>query len=284
MYCDMHYDVYCQLWPSSGGEVPIWTLVAGLEDELKEWRRTGLVSDLSGREVSKVAVIEYLVKLRGYSYLHAKWMNAAEVEEDGALSANALKKFERRIALDEPVDTFYEKHMIIERVIAHRHKRGQLEYMVKTHGLSYAECSWERAKLLSEADAMRCIQTYHAACHIEMSAVASVSKSTATAWLKSGVQLELASVGEYGGGSWAVVKLLESVSGKVQSLPLVGPELPIQPEQPFLPYALCLHKPQQPLLRSTLTTGACVDRIHLTCRSTGASRGEGDVISGGRCG
>lgn len=69
----------------------------GLEDEFKEWRRTGQVNDVAGREVSKVEVREYLVKLRGYSHRQTKWMVAAEVEEDGSLSANALKKFEKRL-------------------------------------------------------------------------------------------------------------------------------------------------------------------------------------------
>ena len=70
-------------------------------------------------------VREYLVKLRGYSYRQSKWMVHAEVEEDGSLSANALKKFEKRHE-KEAVDVSYQNHLRVERVFSHRHKRGQL--------------------------------------------------------------------------------------------------------------------------------------------------------------
>ena len=47
------------------------------------------------------------------------------VEEDGPLSANILKKFEKRPQAGEAIDKSHERHLQIERVISHRHRRGR---------------------------------------------------------------------------------------------------------------------------------------------------------------
>jgi hypothetical protein len=79
------------------------------EDEHKEWRRTGRVGDISAREITKVEVRELLVKLRGYSYLRSKWLSVAEIEADGPLSINILKKFEKLRNAGEPVGIGYRQ-------------------------------------------------------------------------------------------------------------------------------------------------------------------------------
>ena len=104
---------------------------------------------------------ELLVKLRGYSYLRSKWLSVAEIEADGPLSVNILKKFEKLRNAGEPVDTAYRKHMTVERVIAHRSAHGHLEYLAKPMGLPYQESSWERLHSLRQPDALKAIAKYH---------------------------------------------------------------------------------------------------------------------------
>ena len=104
---------------------------------------------------------ELLVKLRGYSYLRSKWLSVAEIEADGPLSINILKKFEKLRNAGEPVDTAYRKHMTVERVIAHRSAHGHLEYLAKPMGLPYQESSWERLHSLRQPDALKAIAKYH---------------------------------------------------------------------------------------------------------------------------
>ena len=105
---------------------------------------------------------ELLVKLRGYSYLRSKWLSVAEIEADGPLSVNVLKKFEKLRAAGEPIDLSFRSHLIIERVIAHRSAHGHLEYLAKPMGLPYAEASWERLHALRQPDALKAIAKYHA--------------------------------------------------------------------------------------------------------------------------
>ncbi|KAL1508490.1 hypothetical protein AB1Y20_004591 [Prymnesium parvum] len=187
----------------------------GMEDEFKEWRRTGKKSDLTGRDVTKVEVREYLCKLRGYSYRQSKWICVAEIEEDGPLSANALKKFERKLVAGEPIDTSYQQYMTIERVISHRHRRGQLEYLIKPRGLTYADCSWERATLLTDSNDIEAINKYHVACKLDPAKLSVVSRPPAHAWLKPGVSVEMASISSKLGGLWSVAKVLESTAEDV---------------------------------------------------------------------
>ena len=181
----------------------------GLEDEFKEWRRTGRLNDISEREISKVEVREMLVKLRGYSYLRSKWMTVPEIEADGGLSVNILKKFEKRLEKGES-DESYKKHMGIERIVSHRHRRGALEYLVKPVGLSYAECSWERAPQLTDPDALESIRRYLAASgHTPASLQGTDMHGTGTAWLKAGSQLEIAGKSRHG-GEWTTAKVLQA--------------------------------------------------------------------------
>lgn len=66
-------------------------------DEFKEWRRTGTVTDLFNREIVKDELQEYLCKMRGYSYRRCKWISTEEIEDDGPLSSNILKKFQKKV-------------------------------------------------------------------------------------------------------------------------------------------------------------------------------------------
>lgn len=90
-------------------------------------------------------VREYLVKLRGFSYVRSVWKTADEIEADGRLSKAALARFLRRMADGEPVDVTYKSHMLVDRVISRREAAGFDEYLVKWQQLPYAECSWEDA-------------------------------------------------------------------------------------------------------------------------------------------
>ena len=89
------------------------------------------------------------------------------------------------MASSEPLDTSWQKHMSVERIVSHRHRRGALEYLVKPHGLPYAECSWERANLLTDAEALEAIRHYLDAVGISHSSVATImTPGVANAWLK----------------------------------------------------------------------------------------------------
>jgi len=181
----------------------------GVEEEFKEWRRTGRLNDISEREITKVEVREMLVKLRGYSYLRSKWMTVPEIEADGGLTVNILKKFEKRLEKGES-DESYKKHLGIERIVSHRHRRGALEYLVKPVGLSYADCSWERAPQLTDPDALESIRRYLAASgHTPASLQGTDMHGAGTAWLKAGSQLEIAGKSRHG-GEWTTAKVLQA--------------------------------------------------------------------------
>ena len=64
-----------------------------------------------------VAEEEYLCKLRGLALIHARWLIADEIHDDGKLSTRALALFERQRKAGKPIEP-YASAMEVERVVA----------------------------------------------------------------------------------------------------------------------------------------------------------------------
>ena len=116
----------------------------GMDEEGSEWRRGAAPPErpaeaAGARRVRVAREREFLCKLRLSSYRRSRWLSARQMEADGPLSATVLKKFLKRMAEGEEVDPDYRTFFGPQRVIAHRNVCGFVEYMVKWHGLPYAE-------------------------------------------------------------------------------------------------------------------------------------------------
>ena len=124
-------------------------------------------------------VRQYLVKLRGHSYVRCEWLSAAQIEADGKLSRNCLQRFLRKhVDGSEEIDQAYKEYVSLQRIVGHRLRAAggasstaptQLEHLCKWSGLTYAECSWEPAGGAVTAE--------HLAAYEAMSNVADAAKA-----------------------------------------------------------------------------------------------------------
>ena len=130
--------------------------------------------------------LEYLIRWRGMSYLHAEWVASSLLKEQGAWGKIKAQRFiaseagNRQLEEEEarmaaggdplPTSAFIDDDLVEpERIIASRlseaqppapvapmyafsslhgssHAPKSTEYLVKWKGLPYAECTWERAE------------------------------------------------------------------------------------------------------------------------------------------
>ncbi|XP_009138050.1 CHD3-type chromatin-remodeling factor PICKLE-like [Brassica rapa] len=105
----------------------------------------------SNRPVPKqVFVNQYLVKWKGFSYLHCSWVPEHEFEK----AYKSLRGLETMVnqfhstmeSLGNKVYDFVAippEWTTVDRIISFREEDGQRKYLVKFKGLSYAECYWE---------------------------------------------------------------------------------------------------------------------------------------------
>lgn len=158
------------------------------------------VSPGSAEAPRRTALVrEYLVKLRGFSYVRSVWRTEEQIEADGRLSKAALARFLRRLADGEPIDATYKAHMLVERVISRRDAAGFDEYLVKWQQLPYAECSWESAADVPAA----AIAAYEAREGGE-TAVDPSKRVTGptTSWIRKDMELEVAPNAPALAGAW----------------------------------------------------------------------------------
>eukprot|EP00965_Chrysotila_dentata_P147592 4873077-Pleurochrysis_carterae.AAC.2 len=133
--------------PSRGGHTP---RVFRVVDCSAPHTALGLLHEYLSHHASPLLVprlsqmTEYLVKLRGVSYMQSKWLCEADIEMDGTLSTNILRKFQRRIGTGEAVDKTYLQHMSVDRVLAHRYQCAAAEpaAAVLTPHRTGSECSF----------------------------------------------------------------------------------------------------------------------------------------------
>ncbi|XP_035226982.1 chromodomain-helicase-DNA-binding protein 1-like isoform X2 [Stegodyphus dumicola] len=116
---------------------------------------------------------QFLIKWKGWSYLHNTWESEATLKEQ---KVQGLKKLENYIKKREeikewkshatPEDLEYyecqqelssevrDQHMNMERIIAHGPSKSgdgtETEYFCKWVGLPYSECTWEEGSLISK--------------------------------------------------------------------------------------------------------------------------------------
>ncbi|WZZ76570.1 hypothetical protein YC2023_087940 [Brassica napus] len=105
----------------------------------------------SNRPVPKqVFVNQYLVKWKGFSYLHCSWVPEHEFEK----AYKSLRDLETMVnqfhstmeSLGNKVYDFVAippEWTTVDRIISFREEDGERKYLVKFKGLSYAECYWE---------------------------------------------------------------------------------------------------------------------------------------------
>lgn len=192
----------------------------GMEDEGDQWRRGASdkppPSDGS-RPVTKIEEREYLCKLRFSSFRRSKWLTAEEVEADGNLSSNVLKKFLKRLKEGDDIDTGYKTYYNPNRVIAHRNVGGFTEYLVKWEGLQYSEASWESEADLKEPIFQICINRYHAlGLGLGLADADPDSRSALASgfsWVKQGMVVEVASKEAQYNGAWFQAKALQIRKG-----------------------------------------------------------------------
>ncbi|KAF3592891.1 hypothetical protein DY000_02027742, partial [Brassica cretica] len=98
----------------------------------------------------QVFVNQYLVKWKGFSYLHCSWVPEHEFEK----AYKSLRGLETMVnqfhstmeSLGNKVYDFVAippEWTTVDRIISFREEDGQRKYLVKFKGLSYAECYWE---------------------------------------------------------------------------------------------------------------------------------------------
>jgi SNF2 family DNA or RNA helicase len=116
---------------------------------------------------------QFLIKWKGWSYLHNTWETEATLKEQ---KAQGLKKLENYMKKQEELrewkaqatpedldyyecqehlmDEVHQEHMNLERIIAHGPSKNgdgtETEYFCKWSGLPYSECTWEEGSLISK--------------------------------------------------------------------------------------------------------------------------------------
>jgi len=89
-------------------------------DKVLDSRSGAKAEEARGGRAEAVAVTaeeQFLCKLRGVAYVHAKWLTAAQIATDGRLSAQRLQNFERKRATGAQLEP-YATYMEVDRVIA----------------------------------------------------------------------------------------------------------------------------------------------------------------------
>ncbi|KFM56746.1 hypothetical protein X975_21529, partial [Stegodyphus mimosarum] len=116
---------------------------------------------------------QFLIKWKGWSYLHNTWESEATLKEQKVQGLKKLENFiKKREEIKEwklhatPEDLEYyecqqelstevrDQHMNMERIIAHGPSKSgdgtETEYFCKWVGLPYSECTWEEGSLISK--------------------------------------------------------------------------------------------------------------------------------------
>lgn len=127
---------------------------------------------------------QYLIKWKGWSYLHNTWESVATLQEQ---KVKGIKKVENYIKREDelrywrenacPEDIEYfecqqelseelqGKHMEVERIISHAPAKSgeaeQMDYLCKWDGLPYSDCTWEDGNLIKRKF-QHVIDEYHA--------------------------------------------------------------------------------------------------------------------------
>ncbi|XP_055954070.1 chromodomain-helicase-DNA-binding protein 1-like isoform X2 [Argiope bruennichi] len=116
---------------------------------------------------------QYLIKWKGWSYLHNTWESEATLKEQKVQGIKKLENYKKR--LEEIADwkshaspedlEYYEcqqelsqdvhfQHLQMERIIAHGPSKSgdgsETEYFCKWSGLPYIECTWEEGSLIEK--------------------------------------------------------------------------------------------------------------------------------------
>ncbi|KAJ4969882.1 hypothetical protein NE237_002981 [Protea cynaroides] len=149
-------------------EKVLWHQAKGrAEDALRNNRSThpALLNHLSDSEPDWNE-IEFLIKWKGQSYLHCQWKTLADlqnlsgfkkvlnytkrvIEERKYRNTMSREEVEVHDVNKEMELDLIKQHSQVERIFADRISKGGSddltpEYLVKWHGLSYAEATWER--------------------------------------------------------------------------------------------------------------------------------------------
>ncbi|XP_054714186.1 chromodomain-helicase-DNA-binding protein 1-like [Uloborus diversus] len=116
---------------------------------------------------------QFLIKWKGWSYLHNTWESEATLKEQ---KAQGMKKLENYIKKQEELREWksyaskedleyyecqqdlssdvHQQHMEMDRIIAHGPSKSgdgtETEYFCKWAGLPYSECTWEEGSLISK--------------------------------------------------------------------------------------------------------------------------------------
>lgn len=116
---------------------------------------------------------QFLIKWKGWSYLHNTWESEATLKEQKVQGMKKLENYVKKQdelkewksnASPEDLEYFecqehlmsevYEEHMNLERIIAHGPSKNgdgtETEYFCKWSGLPYSECTWEEGSLISK--------------------------------------------------------------------------------------------------------------------------------------
>lgn len=127
---------------------------------------------------------QYLIKWKGWSYLHNTWESLATLQEQKVKGIKKVENFIKREdelrywrenACPEDIEYFecqqelseelQGKHMEVERIISHAPAKSgeaeQMDYLCKWDGLPYSDCTWEDGNLIKRKF-QHVIDEYHA--------------------------------------------------------------------------------------------------------------------------
>jgi hypothetical protein len=121
----------------------------------------GLVGGPGESEGDETVTEEFFVTYKGRSYMHAKWVQEAEILAGGLPAKQKLQRFMKKAPVpceDKDEELFNPDFLVVDRVIAARpcattttanaNKKTKvpvekLEYLVKWCALPYSSATWE---------------------------------------------------------------------------------------------------------------------------------------------